>query len=100
MTNELKWLQQWYSEHCDGAWEHGFGITIETIDNPGWARLQKGHDLLEKEYGVSLMNENYFAAMAVKYPACRITSSICWLDHGIPFVALWEQRHWDSLRPS
>lgn len=31
-----------------------------------WARLQKGHDLLEREYGVSLMNENYFAVMAVK----------------------------------
>lgn len=31
-----------------------------------WTRLQKGHDLLEKEYGVSLMNENYYAAMAVK----------------------------------
>ena len=31
-----------------------------------WARLQRGHDLLEKKYGVSLLNENPFAVMAVK----------------------------------
>ena len=37
MTDELSWLQQWYSAHCDGEWEHGPGITIETIDNPGWS---------------------------------------------------------------
>jgi hypothetical protein len=37
MIDELSWLQQWYSEQCDGEWEHGFGITIETIDNPGWS---------------------------------------------------------------
>ncbi|SRR6266849_446582 len=37
MTGELTWLQEWYSKHCDGEWEHGFGITIETIDNPGWS---------------------------------------------------------------
>jgi hypothetical protein len=37
MTDELNWLQQWYSAQCDGEWEHGFGITIETIDNPGWS---------------------------------------------------------------
>jgi immunity protein 53 of polymorphic toxin system len=36
MTDELSWLQQWFSAHCDGEWEHGFGITIETLDNPGW----------------------------------------------------------------
>jgi hypothetical protein len=37
MSDELSWLQQWYSAHCDGIWEHGAGITIETIDNPGWS---------------------------------------------------------------
>ncbi|MDZ5472348.1 immunity 53 family protein [Bacillus sp. 31A1R] len=33
----LKWLQQWYFEQCNGDWEHGFGVRIETIDNPGWS---------------------------------------------------------------
>jgi len=37
MTDELNWLQQWYSAQCDGQWEDGPGITIETIDNPGWS---------------------------------------------------------------
>ena len=37
MSDELSWLQQWYSAQCDGDWEHGFGVTIETLDNPGWS---------------------------------------------------------------
>jgi hypothetical protein len=32
----LKRLQAWYESHCDGDWEHGEGIHIETLDNPGW----------------------------------------------------------------
>jgi hypothetical protein len=37
MTDELSWLQQWYLEQCDGEWEHAFGVSILTIDNPGWS---------------------------------------------------------------
>ncbi len=36
MNDELAWLQQWFLRHCDGEWEHGYAITIETLDNPGW----------------------------------------------------------------
>ena len=32
----LTWLQSWYAAHCDGDWEHGNGIRINTLDNPGW----------------------------------------------------------------
>lgn len=32
----LKWIQNWYSQNCDGDWEHSFGIKIATLDNPGW----------------------------------------------------------------
>ena len=32
----LTWLQAWYSMQCDGDWEHGHGVSIETLDNPGW----------------------------------------------------------------
>lgn len=32
----LAWLQAWYAARCDGDWEHGGGISIETLDNPGW----------------------------------------------------------------
>ena len=30
-------LQRWYSGHCDGEWEHHYGVRIETLDNPGWS---------------------------------------------------------------
>jgi len=26
----------WYRDHCDGDWEHRYGIEIGTLDNPGW----------------------------------------------------------------
>jgi hypothetical protein len=32
----LVWLQAWYAVHCDGEWEHGYGVHIDTLDNPGW----------------------------------------------------------------
>ena len=39
MTNvaALDWLMQWYQAQCDGDWEHGAGVVIETLDNPGWS---------------------------------------------------------------
>jgi hypothetical protein len=33
----IEWLQKWYLEQCDGEWEHEYGITIQTTDNPGWS---------------------------------------------------------------
>jgi len=39
----LVWLQGWFAGHCDGDWEHDRGITIETLDNPGWrVRIELG----------------------------------------------------------
>ena len=29
-------VQQWYEEQCDGDWEHRYGVSIESLDNPGW----------------------------------------------------------------
>lgn len=34
--DQVKRLQLWFESHCDGEWEHKFGVTIETLDNPGW----------------------------------------------------------------
>jgi hypothetical protein len=44
--NVLKWLENWYTDNCDGDWEHCYGIKITTLDNPGWAidiRLEGTH---------------------------------------------------------
>ena len=32
----LERLERWYQSHCDGDWEHGEGVEIGTLDNPGW----------------------------------------------------------------
>jgi len=29
-------LADWLEKHCDGDWEHSYGVAIDTIDNPGW----------------------------------------------------------------
>jgi hypothetical protein len=30
-------MAEWFRSQCDGDWEHGQGIRIETLDNPGWS---------------------------------------------------------------
>jgi hypothetical protein len=32
----LSALENWYAGQCNGEWEHGPGIRINTLDNPGW----------------------------------------------------------------
>ena len=34
--NLIREIEQWYSSQCDGDWEHGDGIKLHTLDNPGW----------------------------------------------------------------
>lgn len=34
--NTLARLQAWYSQQCNGEWEHSSGISIQSCDNPGW----------------------------------------------------------------
>jgi hypothetical protein len=37
MVQMLPKLQAWYLSHCDGDWEHSYGVRIDTLDNPGWS---------------------------------------------------------------
>ena len=37
MSDELRELQAWYLQNCDGDWEHDKAIRLATIDNPGWS---------------------------------------------------------------
>ena len=37
MSDSMKWLQSFYLSQCNGDWEHGYGIRIVTLDNPGWS---------------------------------------------------------------
>ncbi len=36
MSDILGRLQDWYRRQCNGEWEEFFGITVKSIDNPGW----------------------------------------------------------------
>ena len=29
-------IQLWYLARCNGRWEHEFGVSIDTLDNPDW----------------------------------------------------------------
>jgi hypothetical protein len=35
-SNMLEWLEAWYTNQCDGEWEHGWGIQMGTFETPGW----------------------------------------------------------------
>ncbi len=37
IASTLDRLARWYASRCDGEWEHGFGVRIDTLDNPGWS---------------------------------------------------------------
>ena len=37
MSSDFDYLAHWYAAHCDGDWEHDFGIRIQTLDSPGWS---------------------------------------------------------------
>jgi Immunity protein 53 len=49
-STALERLEDWYLCRCNGDWEHGFGVTIETLDNPGWSLSVDlvGSDLKDK----------------------------------------------------
>lgn len=43
----IEWLSNWYLNQCNGEWEHGYGIKIDTVDNPGfWVEI----DLTETKF--------------------------------------------------
>ena len=37
MPSVLTRLSEWYVAQCDDLWEHRWGLSITTIDNPGFA---------------------------------------------------------------
>jgi hypothetical protein len=46
----LRFLQEWYMKQCNGFWEHAHGVTIETLDIPGWlVRIDLMETPLENE---------------------------------------------------
>ena len=51
MKQTIERLQDWYKINCDGSWEHSYGYSIATLDNPGWTiRIDLAETCLEKLY--------------------------------------------------
>ncbi|MCB2377767.1 immunity 53 family protein [Hymenobacter sp. BT635] len=45
----LQRIQRWYLINCNGDWEHSYGISITTLDNPGWwVKIDLQETCLEK----------------------------------------------------
>lgn len=57
--NLLDWLQSWYEGNCDGDWEHLFGVTIETLENPGWRVKVDLEDTYLEEKGFEKIQYNH-----------------------------------------
>jgi Immunity protein 53 len=57
--NSLHELQDWYLSQCNGDWEHTYGVSIGTLDNPGWSleveltdTNLEGLEFKERSYGI------------------------------------------------
>jgi len=73
----IKWLENWFSSHCNGDWEHENPLIIQSTSNPGWSiiinlsetylqDLDIEYFLIETSetewYGYSIKNEQFKAA--------------------------------------
>ena len=49
MRETIERLQDWYKLNCNGEWEHSYGYSISTLDNPGWTiKIDLAGTCLEK----------------------------------------------------
>lgn len=66
----IKWIEVWFASHCNGDWEHSFGVKIETIDNPGWhITIDLAETSLENlsiEYSLSETSEKDWYGYSIK----------------------------------
>lgn len=55
----LEFLQTWYQSQCNGYWEHASGVTIETLDKPGWlVTIDLAETPLEAHFLLPFRREN------------------------------------------
>ena len=71
--NAFEFLLQWYQNHCDGDWEHQYGVRINTIDNPGW---QVQIDLAETEMEEMALDYRLIENSETDWVGCSITNKV------------------------
>lgn len=69
-SENINWLQEWYMSNNDGDWEHTYGISICTIDNPGWHieidLAETDYDNLKLEYNLIEKSDNDWYAIKIE----------------------------------
>lgn len=68
-NDDLQWLMSWYATHCNGKWEHQFGVKIETLDNPGWI---VEIDLTETELGECAYDSSAVNRSQSDWLSCKV----------------------------
>jgi hypothetical protein len=58
MTSTLEKIQLWYKAQCNGDWEHEYGLSIDTLDNPGWTVSIDLTGTKFENFHVTCCNEN------------------------------------------
>lgn len=54
----VNFLQNWFQRQCDGFWERSHGVTLETLDTPGWlVTIDLTDTALEKQLMPKLSRE-------------------------------------------
>jgi hypothetical protein len=87
-------LEEWYASRCDGEWEHGYGISIETLDNPGWRVRIDLHDTpkesqtLERQT-IKTQSENDWIQYWVEDKTFHIACGPLNLSEGVELFVRW-----------
>ena len=61
MKETIERIQDWYKLNCNGDWEHSYGFSIATLDNPGWTiRIDLAETCLVKlDFNKEFQNPKY-----------------------------------------
>lgn len=98
--DRLAQLQHWYAAQCNGLWEQSHGISINTLENPGWA-------VAIHLTGTSLEQKDFTPIQEDRADNDWIE---CWIAEGNVFQAAGDPSkleaildlflHWAELSPS
>ena len=71
--NVITEIESWYKQQCNSSWEHQYGISLQTIDNPGW---ELKIDLLGTPYSELKMEPYYCERSESDWLFCKIESGV------------------------
>lgn len=72
-------IDNFYKQHCNGEWEHLYGFTIETCDNPGWLLTITDLDIYNKSIQriySSIINKQYSVSVTHVHEPESITYAV------------------------